>query len=118
MFGEKMFINFSDIPGHSNLFLDYLYEFNNLKDFYKINFREKDEYLKHFKQICDSNREFRGELSKILIGQYNKNNISEITRKNITLLDSKNTLAVVTGQQLGIFGGPLYTCLLYTSRCV
>ena len=26
-----MFINFSDIPGHQNLFLDYLYEFNNIK---------------------------------------------------------------------------------------
>lgn len=104
-----MFINFSDIPGHSNLFLDYLYEFNNLNDFYKMNFRDKDEYLKHFKAICEASGEFRGELSKILIEQYSKSTLSDTTRNNITLLASKNSLAVVTGQQLGILGGPLYT---------
>ena len=104
-----MFINFSDIPGHSNLFLDYLYEFNNLNDFYKMNFRDKDEYLKHFKAICEASGEFRSELSKILIEQYSKSTLSDTTRNNITLLASKNSLAVVTGQQLGILGGPLYT---------
>jgi bacillithiol synthase len=104
-----MFINFSDIPGHSNLFLDYLYEFNNVKEFYKINFRDKDGYLKHFKKISESSREFRGEVSRILDNQYSGKDISDKTRRNISLLESKNTLAVVTGQQLGLFGGPLYT---------
>jgi bacillithiol synthase len=104
-----MFINFSDIPGHSNLFLDYLYEFNNVKDFYKTNFRDKEEYLKHFKKISESGREFRGNISSILSRQYGNSNVSEKTRRNISLMGSKNTLAVVTGQQLGLFGGPLYT---------
>ena len=36
-----MFINFSDIPGNNNLFLDYLYEFENVHDFYKTNFSDK-----------------------------------------------------------------------------
>jgi bacillithiol synthase len=104
-----MFINFSDIPGHSNLFLDYLYEFNNVKEFYKINFRDKDSYLKHFKKISESSREFRAEVSRILDNQYSGTDISDKTRRNISLLESKNTLAVVTGQQLGLLGGPLYT---------
>jgi bacillithiol synthase len=104
-----MFINFGDIPGHSNLFLDYLYEFNNVKDLYKINFRDKEEYLKHFKKISENTREFRVELSKIIARQYRDINISEKTRRNITLFGSANTLAVVTGQQLGMLGGPLYT---------
>jgi bacillithiol synthase len=104
-----MYINFSDIPGNSNLFLDYLYEFNNVKDFYKINFRDKDEYLKHFKRISESTRDFRGEVSRILADQYSGLDVSEKTRRNISLLESKNTLTVVTGQQLGLFGGPMYT---------
>ncbi len=29
--------------------------------------------------------------------------------RNIELLDKEKTIAVVTGQQLGILGGPLYT---------
>jgi bacillithiol synthase len=104
-----MFTNFSDIPGHSDLFLDYLYEFNNVKAFYKTNFRDKDEYLKHFKKISESSLEFRGEVSRILNSQYNGLDVSEKTRSNISLLEAKNTMAVVTGQQLGMFGGPLYT---------
>ena len=43
--------NFGDIPGQYNLFLDYLYEFDNVKRFYKHDFRNKDEYLKIFKDL-------------------------------------------------------------------
>ena len=46
-----MFINFRDIPGHQNLFLDYLYEFENVKDFYENDYRDKEEYLNKFKRF-------------------------------------------------------------------
>ncbi len=104
-----MFINFSDIPGHHNLFLDYLYEFDNVKEFYKYNFRNKEDFNKIFKGISDSQREFRDELSNIIKEDYSHLNPSEKTLDNLESLKSKETLAVVTGQQLGIVGGPLYT---------
>ncbi len=46
-----MFINFSDIPNHQNLFLDYLHEFDNVSGFYKNNFRDKENYLKNLKMF-------------------------------------------------------------------
>jgi bacillithiol synthase len=104
-----MQINFGDIPGQYNLFLDYLYEFENVKRFYKHDFRNKDEYLKTFKSISDTNREFRSDIPKIINSQYEGFNLSQKTKENIISLKEKNTLAVVTGQQLGILGGPLYT---------
>ena len=104
-----MQINFGDIPGQYNLFLDYLYEFDNVKRFYKHDFRNKDEYLKIFKAISETTREFRSDIPKIIHTQYQGFNLSEKTKTNIDLLKEKNTLAVVTGQQLGILGGPLYT---------
>ncbi len=104
-----MQINFGDIPGQYNLFLDYLYEFENVKKFYKHDFRNKDEYLKQFKSITESPREFRGDISKIISTQYGSLTPSQKTNENIASLKEKNTLAVVTGQQLGILGGPLYT---------
>ena len=104
-----MFINFSDIPGNHNLFLDYVYEFENVKSFYKGNFREKEEYLKAFRRITESRSGSNRNLSEILASQYQGFSPSVKTQKNISHLKENKTLAVVTGQQLGILGGPLYT---------
>ncbi len=105
-----MFINFSDIPKNQNLFLDYLYEFENVQEYYKHNFRDKDDYLRLFKSISESRKSKQLNLSSIIKNQYSSlQNISDKTSRNIELLDREKTIAVVTGQQLGILGGPLYT---------
>lgn len=105
-----MFINFSDIPKHHNLFLDYLYEFENVAEYFKHDFRNKDGYLPLFKDIVESKKNKSFVISPILKNQYSSfNNISEKTLRNISSLDDAKTIAVVTGQQLGILGGPLYT---------
>jgi bacillithiol biosynthesis cysteine-adding enzyme BshC len=105
-----MFINFSDIPKHQNLFLDYIYEFENVQEYYKHNFRNKEGYLPLFKSISESRKSRQFNLSSILINQYHSfTNVSNNTIRNIELLDKEKTISVVTGQQLGILGGPLYT---------
>ncbi len=104
-----MYINFSDIPGHQNLFLDYLYEFDNVADFYANDFRNKENYLKLFKSISESNRNLSPEISEVISRQYSQLTPSDLTSQNIKKLSDKKTLAIVTGQQLGILGGPLYT---------
>jgi bacillithiol biosynthesis cysteine-adding enzyme BshC len=104
-----MYINFSDIPGHNNLFLDYLYEFENVKEFYKYNFRDQEQFEEIFKKISESERINPSLLKKNLLTQYSGLTTSNKTRKNIDLLSKDNTLAVVTGQQLGLLGGPMYT---------
>ena len=104
-----MYINFSDIPGHHNLFLDYLYEFENVNKYFSYDFRDRENYLKVFKTISDSRKDMGRQVSSILSNQYSSFNISDKTKNNIEQLANKNTLAVVTGQQLGILGGPLYT---------
>jgi len=104
-----MYVNFSDIPGHENLFLDYLYEHENVGNFYRYDFRNKENYLKIFKSISEKPREAAAYISSILIEQYSSVDSSELTKKNIKLLSDSKTMAIVTGQQLGIIGGPLYT---------
>jgi len=105
-----MFINFSDIPKHQNLFLDYLYEFENVQEYYKHNFRNKEGYLPLFRSISESRKSRNINLSSILNNQYSYlTNVSRKTLRNIELLNKEKTIAVVTGQQLGILGGPLYT---------
>ena len=105
-----MFINFSDIPKNQNLFLDYMYEFENVKEYYKHDFRNKDGYAQLFKNISESKKNKSFNLSSIIKNQYaSLQNISETTLRNIEQIDNQKTIAVVTGQQLGILGGPLYT---------
>ena len=104
-----MFINFKEIPGNTKLFLDYLNSFEKVQKYYKYDFRDKEQFIAKFKQLSESPKEFRNELSTIINNQYKSLNPSSKTLKNISLLKNKETIAVVTGQQLGILGGPLYT---------
>jgi bacillithiol biosynthesis cysteine-adding enzyme BshC len=104
-----MYFSFSDIPGHQNLFLDYLYEFDNIKKYFSHDFRDRENYLKVFKSISDSRQDISKQVSSILSDQYASFKISDKTKNNIEQLANKNALAVVTGQQLGVLGGPLYT---------
>ena len=104
-----MYINFSDIPGHQNLFLDYLYEFENVTEYYKYNFRNREEYKQIFKNIVKSDNYNYKRIKSILTDQYSGFKTSQKTQKNIEMFSKDNTLAIVTGQQLGILDGPLYT---------
>lgn len=104
-----MFINFSDLPGHTNLFLDYLYEFENVSRFYNSNFRRKDLYPRLFDSVIKHYKQNRNYISTIIREQYIGKTLSESTSRNIDLLKERNTLTIITGQQVGIGTGPLYT---------
>jgi len=104
-----MFLNFSDIPGHQNLFLDYVYEFQNVKHLFASDFRNKEYYSDHFHASTKEQNPLLFKLPDLIKDQYQNFQPSSKTQKNISLLKEPTTLTVITGQQLGILGGPLYT---------
>ncbi len=104
-----MYIKFADIPFNQNLFLDYIQEYENVEKYYHRNFRNVESYPEFFNSLISENRPHREGLVEIIRHQYSGAELSKQTENNIELLTSAKTLAVVTGQQLGILGGPLYT---------
>jgi bacillithiol synthase len=104
-----MFIPFDKISGSQKIFTDYIYHFKKVDKFFTSNFSDKNEYLKVFKIHSEKKSEAHNKIADIIKEQYNNLNASETTIQNINSLKDKETLAIVTGQQLGIIGGPLYT---------
>lgn len=105
----EMFINYSDLPGFSNLFLDYIYEYNNVKSYFNWNFADKESYKSIMEKHKSANYLNREKIGDIISNQYENRPASSKTEDNICYLKEENTFTVVTGQQLGLFGGPLYT---------
>jgi bacillithiol biosynthesis cysteine-adding enzyme BshC len=103
-----MSIKNSEIPTNPQLFIDYVENFENVKEFYPTNFRNNEDLIKNLENF-NKDLEHREKLVQILKKQYADENISEKTKQNIEDLLSENTFAIVTGQQLGILLGPLYT---------
>ena len=105
-------LDYRQIPatagGYSELFFDYLYEFDAVRSFFPSNFRENDSYDRVMKGI-DQRQPDRTTLAEVLREQNFLLGASPESLQNAALLARPTTYAVVTGQQVGLFGGPLYT---------
>ncbi|RPI17797.1 MAG: bacillithiol biosynthesis cysteine-adding enzyme BshC, partial [Ignavibacteriae bacterium] len=112
-------VDFKKLPDFSNLFLDYVSldegKFKTVKRFFYADYKEKEEIFK----VIDSklhnynaNRYFdKNTLTDILKRTNMTFGANEITASNIELLSDENTFAVVTGQQVSLYTGALYTIL-------
>lgn len=105
-------IDYRQLPpssgGFSQLFFDYMYEFDEVKKFFTYNFRENSSYDDIIKRLSKRPVD-RATLTKVLREQNSGFSSSQKTFDNIALLERPSTYAIVTGQQVGVFGGPLYT---------
>lgn len=86
---------------------DYCNEFPKLRQFFRYNPRDLQTALSELRGT-QQRRFDETQLNEIKL--YNKRmNCGEETLRNIDKLGENSTVAVVTGQQPGIFTGPLYT---------
>lgn len=98
--------DFSNLP-FSGLFQTYVSDFNALSEFYNTN-PFCDESITNFASSFAfyGNRE---ETAKVLEDFNNQFDADNATLKNLQRIKEQDALCMVTGQQLGLFGGPLYT---------
>jgi bacillithiol synthase len=106
---ETECLPFSSIPHTTRLFDDYLYHFDRVKQFYARAPLSQDWWAEEIKKI-NYPAERRQAVAAILERQNREFGAGEKTLANIERL-RQGAAAVVTGQQVGLFGGPTF-CIL------
>ncbi len=100
---------FSKIPHQSKLFLDYQQNPNDLLRYYPNAVGSHVEISAQIGNVLSSYQTDRNALCDVL-EEANRGNGSTLeTLANIKLLRESDCVAVVSGQQAGLFTGPLYT---------
>lgn len=92
----------------TSLYADYTTHFERVSEFYSGQYTSAESYKKKIDQLQETKYE-RNILHRVLNNQNREFHSGIKTLANIDLLGNDNTFAVVTGQQLGLFTGPLYT---------
>lgn len=100
-------VPFADLPGQSRLFLDYLSDPASLRPFYPNAVPEPHEVSDLVPQVIERYSTKRDVLCDALL-EINAE-AGEASLANIIKLRQADCVAVVTGQQAGLFTGPLYT---------
>lgn len=101
-------IPYTAIPHSSKLFLDYLFHFQNVSEFYPRP-ANRSWLVEEAKRI-QFDPERRTRVSAVLQRQNEAFGAGEIAQEALRRF-REGALAIVTGQQVGLFGGPLYSLL-------
>jgi bacillithiol biosynthesis cysteine-adding enzyme BshC len=100
---------FDRIPHQSRLFLDYLKDPLALRKYYPGAVRFHHELQPRVPDVLAAHKVDRSQVADALAAMNQRWGAPEETLNNINLLREADTVAVVSGQQAGLFTGPLYT---------
>ena len=100
---------FDQIPQTSRLFLDYLRDPIALRQFYPEAVRHHFELSERRERVLANHQTDRAALCDALERMNRRWHASDATITNIELLRNSDCIAAVSGQQAGLFGGPMYT---------
>ena len=91
----------TEIPGTSKLFADLSYHFDHVARFYRHNPHHQESYAAAAREIQYPDRR-RAAVARVLEAQNPGNPL-------VARFAQPGTVAVLTGQQVGLFSGPAYT---------
>jgi len=103
-----MRISVADLPSLSPLVRDYYFAYDQVREFFNGDFRDPAAFEQQIGRL-KSRKYDRGRLAEILREQNQSYGCGPQTLENIEALVHDETFVVVTGQQVGLFSGPLYT---------
>ncbi|MEX0928416.1 MAG: bacillithiol biosynthesis cysteine-adding enzyme BshC [Balneolales bacterium] len=99
-------ISFSDLP-FSTLYREFTSDNKKLQDYYEVNPFSTQEFNK-----LASNKEFSGDRAALVgnLKDFNRPfDLDQPAMANLEALEDPEVFTVVTGQQMTVYGGPLFT---------
>ena len=103
-------VPFSTFRSFPALFRDYCADYSELREYFSGDFQDAAAHRTAVSRTLSVDRD-RETLADVLLEQNERWGMSEETRANIEALRRSESAAIVTGQQVGLFGGPIYTLL-------
>ena len=103
-------IPYKRIPNQPQILLDALDSFAKVSGFFNGNFRDPDSYRNVWSDI-QSFPFKRQQVSDILVKELDRLDAPAASLDNARLLADSKTAALLTGQQIGLLGGPIYTAV-------
>src|ERR1051325_3579799 len=101
-------LRFTDIPRTSRLFNDFLYDYDKVARFYTDYGRAASPLVDHARQV-GAQKFDRDRVADALTAINRRAGSPALTFQHIEMLRRPGSVAIVTGQQAGLFTGPLYT---------
>ncbi len=100
-------LDYQELSSYKRLFLDYLHRYERLAPFFTADPRDGEAWLERARRVAEKPRE-RDRLAAAL---HRQNAALDADEKALEAIDhlAHGALAIVTGQQVGLLGGPLYT---------
>jgi bacillithiol biosynthesis cysteine-adding enzyme BshC len=99
---------FADLGAFPALFVDYCTRFDAVADFYAGHWKDVSA-RREAAEAAARRPADRDALADVLLDQNERWGLDATTRSHIEALRDPESIAIVTGQQVGLFTGPLYT---------
>lgn len=106
---QSKILPFSETPNQSKLFLDYQKNPLSLKKYYPSAVESHTQIANRIPEVLANYKVDRQMLCDVLHKTNEAVGASDKTVQNLNLLREDDCVAVVSGQQAGLFTGPLYT---------